>query len=200
MDGSVMKDVFEALLTRQSISPKYLVAPGPRPEELERAFATAMTAPDHGALKPWRFLVVEGAGLGKLGDLYAEGLKREKPEAGAEELEVARSKALRSPLLIVCAAVVREDHPKVPPVEQVVAAACATQNLLVAFHALGYGAMLVTGPRAYDPVVKEGLGLKPGDSIVAFMHVGTVSPERAAGRPKRAEAAHHVRSWPEGAA
>lgn len=197
MDGSVMMNAIEALLTRQSISPKYLVAPAPGREELERAFQAALTAPDHGALKPWRFLVVEGEGLEKLGDLYAEGLKHEKPEANADELDVARSKALRSPLLIVCAAALREDHPKVPPVEQIVAAGCAAQNLLLAFHAMGYGAMLVTGPRAYDAVVKEALGLKASDAIIAFMHVGKVSPERPPGKAKRPEVAHHVRFWPE---
>ncbi len=190
-------EVFEALLGRESVSPKYLLAPAPGEDERRRAFQAAMTAPDHGAIRPWRFIVVEGEGLQRLGEIYAESVRRADPAADPAVAEVAREKALRSPLLIVCAAVTRGDHPKVPVVEQVAAASCATQNLLTAFHAMGYGAMLVTGPRAYDAFVKERLGLRGDDHIVGFLHVGTASPDRPAKPKTRPEAAHHVRSWPD---
>lgn len=190
-------EIFEALLGRESVSPKHLTAPAPSEADRQRAFQAAMTAPDHGAIRPWRFLVVEGEGLERLGDLYAESVRRAEPDADPAVAETARGKALRSPLLIVCAAVTRSDHPKVPPVEQIASAACATQNLLTAFHALGYGAMLVTGPRAYDAYVKEELGFAPDDHIVGFLHVGTASPERGGKSKKRPDVAHHVRSWPE---
>lgn len=190
-------EIFDALLGRESVSPKFLIAPAPGEAERQRAFQAAMTAPDHGALRPWRFLVVEGEGLQRLAEVYGESVRRAEPGADPAVIETAREKALRSPLLIVCAAVTRDDHPKVPPVEQLVAASCATQNLLTAFHAMGYGAMLVTGPRAYDGYVKEQLGLAAADQIIGFMHVGTPAPERAAKPKKRPEQAHHVRLWPE---
>lgn len=189
-------EIFEALLGRESVSPKFLTAPAPSEAERQRAFQAAMTAPDHGALRPWRFLVVEGDGLLRLADVYGESARREQPDADPAVIETAREKALRSPLLIVCAAATRDDHPKVPPVEQLAAASCATQNLLTAFHAMGYGAMLVTGPRAYDAYVKEQLGLAAADHIVGFMHVGTPAPDRPAKAKKRPETAHHVRPWP----
>ena len=154
-----------------------------------------MTAPDHGALRPWRFLVVEGEGLQRLGEVFAEAARRANPGADAAVIETAREKALRSPLLIVAAAVVKHEGTKIPEIEQVVAAGCATQNLLNAFHAQGYGAMLVTGDRAYDSGVKRALGLDDKDHIVAFMHVGTPT-EKSEKKKVRAEVAHHVRSWP----
>jgi len=189
-------DALQALLTRESVSARYLTAPAPGPAERELAFRAALTAPDHGALKPWRFLVVEGEGLRRLGEVYAAAARRAQPDADPAVLEQAREKALRSPLLIVCAAAVRGDHPKVPVIEQVVAAGCATQNLLNAFHAQGYGAMLVTGERAYDAGVKQALGLSPDDHIVGFLHVGTPAADRPAKPKARPETAHHVRSWP----
>ncbi len=185
-------EVFDALLTRQSVSAKDLGLPVPNAAEREKAFAAALTAPDHGAVRPWRFLTVEGEGLQRLGEVFAQSARR----AGDDEAEAdkARGKALRSPLLIVCAAKVNPGHPKVPVIEQVIAAGCATQNLLTAFHALGYGAVLVTGGRAYDAGVKEALGLGPDDAIVGFLHVGTPQqPQRPRNRPP---VAHHVRSWP----
>lgn len=185
-------EALDALLTRQSVSAKDLGLPVPTAEQRETAFAAALTAPDHGAIRPWRFLTVEGEGLRRLGEVFAAAAQRE----GADEKDVenARGKALRSPLLIVCAAKVNPSHPKVPAVEQVIAAGCATQNLLTAFHAMGFGAVLVTGGRAYDAGVKQALGLAAEDAIVGFLHVGTAQqPQRPRTRP---QVAHHVRAWP----
>lgn len=188
-------EALHALTSRESVSPKLLGEPSPSAAERETAFRAAMTAPDHGALRPWRFLVVEGEGLTRLGEVFADAARRANPGADPAVIETAREKALRSPLLIVAAAVVKHEGTKIPEIEQVVAASCATQNLLNAFHAQGYGAMLVTGDRAYDAGVKQALGLGERDHIVAFMHVGTPTarPDKRKARP---ELAHHVRSWP----
>jgi len=189
-------DALQALTERQSVSARYLGAPAPSAEERAAAFKAAMAAPDHGALRPWRFLVVEGEGLGRLGEVFAEAAQRAKPDADPAVIESAREKALRSPLLIVAVAQVKHEGTKIPAVEQIIAASCATQNLLNAFYAQGYGAMLVTGDRAYDAGVKRALGFAEGDHIVGFLHVGTPSAALPEQRKARAEVAHHVRAWP----
>jgi nitroreductase len=63
---------------------------------------------------------------------------------------------------------------KIPAAEQVGAATAAAQNVLLAAHALGYGAMWKTGAAAYDANVKKLLGLAPEDHIVAFIYLGTI--------------------------
>jgi nitroreductase len=88
------------------------------------------------------------------------------------QVEADREKILRSPTLIVVGCCVRE-HPKVPAIEQIVAAGAAVENLFLAAHALGYGVMWKTGAAAYDADVKTGLGLSPSDHIVGIIHVGT---------------------------
>src|SRR5690606_24194586 len=57
----------EALTTRRSV--KFLRAPAPRPDELEQILRTAVCAPDHGALRPWRFAMIRGEAIGRLADL-----------------------------------------------------------------------------------------------------------------------------------
>ena len=47
-------DTIETLLTRKS-SPR-LNEPSPSKEELELIFQTALRAPDHASLKPWKFI------------------------------------------------------------------------------------------------------------------------------------------------
>jgi len=183
-------------LSRESISARYLVEPAPSEAERARAYTAAMTAPDHGAIRPWRFFEMEGAALERLGDVYAEQAARTMENASPEAIDEARKKALRSPLLIAVGAVVRENHPKVPVIEQVIAAGCAAQNLMTAFHAMGYGAIMVTGNRAYDEGVKAALGLAPKDHIVSFIHVGTPQADRPAKPKQRPAFQDHRIVWP----
>lgn len=188
-------DALEALLTRESVSAKNLTAPPPSAEELRLAYQAALRAPDHGAIRPWRILEIEGEGLQRLAQLYYDSAKRADPAADPAVWETARDKALRSPLLIAVAAVVREDHPKVPVVEQVISAGCAAQVILTALHAQGYGAVLVTGPRAYDPEIKKALGLGDKDTIVGFIHVGTPAADLPPSAKSRPAVEDYVVRW-----
>jgi len=63
-------------------------------------------------------------------------------------------------------------EPKVVEIENICAAAAATQNLLLAAHALGLGAMWRTGPAARDPNVKAFLGLVPDQHLIGFVYIG----------------------------
>ncbi len=185
-------DPIRMIETRRSVS--NLVEPAPGPEALARAFQAAVSAPDHKRLRPWRFLVVEGAARARLGQLMAEGLKQREPGTATELLQKEIQKPLRAPLIIVVAATIQPDVPGAPPVEQTLAAGAATQNLLLALHAQGFGTAWKTGPAAYCHIVKTGLGLKPDDQIIGFVYAGSIGAPPAAPPPL----AHQdfVTRWP----
>ena len=84
-------------------------------------------------------------------------------------------------------------HPKIPDVEQLLAAGAATQNFWMALHAQGYGVFWKTGAAAYDAQVKRELGLAESDQIVGFMYVGTIAAP--APDSKRPEAEGFVERW-----
>lgn len=163
----------EALLSRQSARAVTLKAPAPAGEDLAEILQAGMSAPDHGALRPWRFKIIEGAAREKLGEVFAEALILREPNSEKAALDSIRSKPLRSPLIVAVCAEITEDHPKVPPVEQVVSAACAAQNVITAAHAKGYGAIMLSGWPAYDDHVKGALGLARKDAIVTFIYMGS---------------------------
>ena len=186
-------DAIELLLTRASQGK--LREPAPDDAALERAFAAALRAPDHGLLRPWRFQLIRGDARARFGALMREELRRRKPHASDEELEKQSRKPLRAPLLIVVSARVQVDHPKVPAIEQMLSAAAAAQNILLALHAQGYAGMWRTGDAAYDPQIKRALGLAPNDAIIGFLYTGTAAlPAPEVARP-RADA--HVEEWRE---
>jgi RraA family protein len=83
-----------------------------------------------------------------------------------------------------------EPHPKVPAVEQWVAVGAAIQNLWLAAVEMGLGLAWKTGNPAYDPVVKEALGVPEGDAIIGFLHVGT---PLATAPPRTPDAASRTR-------
>ena len=172
----VSMEALELLHTRESAA--RLQDPAPDAAALDSIFAAAVRAPDHGRLRPWRFIVIRGDARGSFGDLMAASLKARCPDSTPEALARERAKALRAPLIIVVAAHV-QDTARIPQIEQILSAGAAAQNIMLAAHALGYGAMWKTGEPAYDESVKSGLGLQASDRIVGFLYLGTRSAGRA---------------------
>src|SRR6185312_7834561 len=160
----------DALLQRRSA--KALTAPAPDVGALELILAAAAAAPDHGRLRPWRFIVIEGESLGRFGDLLAAHLRRQHPATTEEVLQRERQKAFRAPMILVVAAICTPGG-KIPVIEQVLAAGAAAQNVMLAALALGFNSMWKTGGPAYDDEVKAALGLEAKDAIVGFMYLGT---------------------------
>jgi nitroreductase len=178
-------DAMELLLSRESALK--LESPGPDRAALDAIFQSAVRAPDHGRLRPWRFVVIPEEKRAAFGDLMADCMRRREPDATADVLQRERDKAMRAPIIVVAAARVQKGH-KIPEVEQMVAAAAAAQNIMLAANALGYGAMWKTGAPAYDATVKQALGLEADDDIVGFMYLGKqVGGGIQAARPKAEE-------------
>ncbi|HEV2301070.1 MAG TPA: nitroreductase [Stellaceae bacterium] len=182
-------DTIETLVGR--VSPAQLAEPGPSPAQLDKILAAAAAAPDHGRMKPWRFIVIEGEARARLGEVMAQSLKRREPESPEGRLDAERRKALRSPTIVVVAAAIKE-NPNVPEVEQIVAAGAAAQNLLLAAHGMGLGGFWRTGAVAYDEEAKRGLGLGPDDRVVGIIYLGSVA---MAGKPRETDLAAVVTRW-----
>jgi nitroreductase len=185
-------DAIELLHTRASA--KKLQEPGPGPEHLDAIFRSAVRAPDHGRRRPWRFIVIDGDRRERLGDVMVEIMKADKPDTPPDMLAREREKALRAPLIIVTVARVKTED-KIPEVEQLLSVGAAAQNIMLAAHALGYGAMWKTGDVAYDERMKQALGLEPGDSIVGFIYVGTPVKEAMVNERPRPSPADYVSTW-----
>jgi nitroreductase len=162
-------DVFEAIHNRHS---QGKVKPDPVPRALiEKILDAAVQAPNHYKVRPWRFVVLTGEGRDKLGDVMAASQTARHPEFPAEAFDKCRSLPLRAPV-VIAVAVDKPSEVKVLEIENVCAAAAATQNLLLAAHALGLGAKWRTSEWARDPMVKEFLGFKADQHIIGFIYLG----------------------------
>jgi nitroreductase len=165
-----MSDILQFLQQRNS-SPK-LTAPGPCAAELEHIFRAALRAPDHGWLRPSRFVTIGQERRVAFGELLERCLLLRNPDADEAALAKARNAPLRAPLLVVAVVKVAL-HPKVPPIEQRFSGACAAQALLLASEASGFAGIWRTGAAAYDRAVMSGLGLAEDEEIIAFLYIGS---------------------------
>ena len=169
-------ELFEAIHGRKTVSK---VKPDALPRgTIEKLLSAAAQAPNHHKVRPWRFVVLTGDGRRKLGDIMSASFAIRNPTAPPEGLDKTRALPLRAPVVIAIG-VDKPAESKIIEVENISAASAACQNILLAAHALGLGAIWRTGEWARDAKVKEFLGFATDQHIVGFIYVGypDVMPE-----------------------
>lgn len=167
-------DAIAPLLERRSVSPKRLRAPGPGAEHIDLILQAALRAPDHGGLHPWRVLEFREGQRTALADRFEEEKRRRDPLASSTDLRRARKHATRPPVLLAFVVVPRA-RSRVPAREQWLSAGAALGNLLNAAHQLGYGAIVLSGERCFDPVLSAELGIGPEEFLAGFVSLGSVA-------------------------
>ncbi len=61
--------------------------------------------------------------------------------------------------------------------EQWLAAGVAPGNLLNAAHHLGFGAIVLSGERCFDPALHSALGLREGEHLAGFISLGSITSQ-----------------------
>jgi nitroreductase len=156
------------LARRRSASAITLRAPGPSEAELARLLTLAARVPDHGKLAPWRFVVLQGEAKAAF-VRGLEGIAAARSDAATAQAKLGK---IRLPPLTI-AVVSRHLPGDIPEWEQRLSAGAVCILLLVAAQAMGYGANWITEWYAYDDAAGRLLGLKAGERVAGFVHIGT---------------------------
>lgn len=156
------------LLNRSSCG--LLQVPAPSGEVLEHILQAGLRAPDHGHLQPFEFLIAEGDGLSRLGDLLADAA--EKDGLPADTITRAKQMPQRAPMVITVVAKIKK-HEKVPALEQELAAGCAVMAMQMAAQVQGFGGIWRSGPLMFSRALHASLELSELDQIVGFLYLGT---------------------------
>lgn len=172
-------NLISALLSRRSVAVRRLGGPGPGPAELASILEAATMAPDHGALRPWRLIEIAAGAREGLADIFVAAKRKAQSDLNQAELTQAeidreRDKALRPPVLIALVACPRNDHPVVTVAEQLATAGAAMQNILIAAHLLGYGAIILSGARCQDEDIRARLGILAPEEFLGFISIGSI--------------------------
>ncbi|WP_272642405.1 nitroreductase family protein [Marinomonas mediterranea] len=179
-------DAIEMLMSRRSYARGNLIDPAPNQAQLATILQAAMTVPDHGNIKPWRFIVVQGQGIQDLSllvqDKYAGSMSEQHLNAFVREI------ASTPMMIFVCSNLVLEHH--VPVLDQQMAGAAACEHILLAAHALGFAG--IWHSLEADDGLHRLLNLKTEDSVLGVLSIGT--PKRTS-RAKRKSFTEFTQTW-----
>lgn len=190
-------DLLETLRTRRSSALTGLGEPGPTAEQLTLLLTLASRVPDHGKLAPWRFIVIEGEARIRVGAVVAEAWKRNNAAMDMAALSqgVAQWAGRFGAPVTVAVVSSPKASPKIPEWEQVLSAGAVCMNMLLAAKGLGFGAVWLTEWYAYDAGVLSELGIREGERIAGFVHIGTQREAREDRERPRLESIV-TRYWP----
>ena len=153
-------------------SPRQLVAPHPSADQMKLVYEAALRAPDHGWIRPSRFIEVSGDGLEKLSNIFQEFARNHLEDVSDDILEKYKQAPFRAPMIIILVSTIKE-HPKVPALEQMFSTAAAGQNILLALNALGFGGIWRTGKFALNKKIGSFLGLDDNQEVLGYLYIGT---------------------------
>ncbi len=163
-------NTIETLLNRRSSG--RLSEPGPTAQQLEILIRCASRAADHGNLKPWRFLLIEGDDRKIFAKSLLDVAMSNDPDLAIFKQEKILAKPFRAPTILVAISK-NIEHSKIPVFEQELATAAAVQNLLNAAFDMKVGAYWRTGAAAFSEPVKASLQVKKEEAIVGFIYLGS---------------------------
>ena len=178
---STAEALYGAILHRRSMGLSRL-KPDPVDRDLiEQMLQAANWAPSHGDTEPWRFTVFAGEGRTALAELF-EKAQREDSEGhpGGRPHEGAHKRAFAAPVWITIGMVPgrRGDGSLLMPLEEeLMAVACAVQNLHLMASALGLAGMWHSKGTSVHPAVARGLGLEAPDCLLGMFMCGWPATE-----------------------
>ena len=171
-------DVMTAVLTRRS--EPHLVEPAPSDQEFAYLLRAAATAPDHGRLRPWRWILVRDEGRAALGHCFAD--EQAGPELGRSQLDAETQPAPLLAALVFSPAPNGPDHGgPVPEWEQLAATSAMAASLILLLHARGFGSAWHTGRSTESQRIRRVLGLHREERLLGWLYIGTpqrLSPSR----------------------
>lgn len=178
LSETAIEGLEESIAHRRSLGVARLHPDPVEPEVIQRCLEAANWGPSHGDTEPWRFTVFTGEGRKVLADLFAGTYRRYAAELGTfreETYQAQIDRVMSAPVWISIGMepgrseqgemLMREE-------EEVMAVACAAQNLHLMAAAQGLAGMWHSKGISVSPDVADFLGLKPPSRLLGFFFFG----------------------------
>ncbi len=157
----------QVIKTRRTVKPGQMNGKVINNELMNHMLELANWAPNHGSTEPWRFIVFGPATKSRFCEDHASLYKAHTEESKFNEVTFQNLRKMGDNAShIVIAYASRGELPKIPFFEEIVATACAIDNLLLAANALGVAAYWGTGGMVLNPAFKEYLALSDENTAV----------------------------------
>ena len=167
MDNGSIEALCAAIKHRRSMGVARLLPDAVPPPLIYRALEAADWAPSHGETEPWRFTVYTGESRRELGEAFAQAYRHDAERDGdfkEKSFESQRERAFGSPVWISIGmqpAALPNGGLKMSEEEELMAVACAVQNLHLVASAEGLAGMWLSKGVFRHAHVAEFVGLTP---------------------------------------
>ncbi len=164
-------DLLELIKTRRAVFPAQYNGTAIAKTELTKILEAANWAPSHRKTEPWRFKVIQGEALVRLGEFLAEVYVQITPEnkySTFKENKIRKNPTLAGAVIAIC--MQRDPKERVPEWEEIAATAMAVQNMWLMAHNLGLGSywsspkLIVHMDRFFD--------FEQGERCLGFFYIG----------------------------
>ncbi|MDT3401666.1 nitroreductase family protein [Mucilaginibacter terrae] len=162
--------IAENIKTRRTIKPGMMNGQKIPNGQVAALLELADWAPTHAFTEPWRFVVYEDPKVfcAQHAEIYKDGAGENFNPATYNNLANMGANVSH----VVIAYMHRSELSKIPVVEEVAAASCAIQNILLGAHSLNIGSFWSTGGATLKPGMKEFLGLGAEDQVLGLLYLG----------------------------
>ncbi|RZS92292.1 nitroreductase family protein [Aquimarina brevivitae] len=180
-----LEDITQLIKKRRSIFPASYTGKPVSKEFLTTLVENANWAPTHRITEPWRFKIIQGEALSRLGDYLADTYTDITPD---EKLSPYKLKKIKnnckaaSAVIAIC--MQRDPKERIPEWEEVAATAMAVQNMWLSCTAAEVGCYWSSPPMIN--YMQDFFELEEGERCLGFFYIGSydTSEEFASRRGK----------------
>ena len=168
-----MSETDSFYLKRRSVLARKMSSNPIKDEDLNIILNAGIRVPDHGALNPWKLVVIKKDKLKTIDEeVILSEYKKENPNSSEQSLKVESQRFQRASV-IIAVLYTPVEHPKIPNWEMVLSSGAVCMNILSCAQSLGYAAQWLTEWYAYNDKMLEYLGGRLNiDKISGFIYLG----------------------------
>ena len=188
-----LSEITAVIRDRRTIFPEQFSTRKVHREQLELLLNNAIWAPTHGMTQPWRFTVFTDDALldlsEQLGRIYLETIPVENQNDAKLGKLINRPKLASA---VIAVSMKRDETLRISEQDELLAVACAVQNMHLTCTAYGLGAFWGTPAVIHTPAMNQLLGLNENDKCVGLFYIGYPAVEWPKGQRKPIE---YVTTW-----
>jgi nitroreductase len=163
----------ELIRKRRTIKPKQFSDRSIEKDVIQEILENANWAPTHGLTEPWRFSVFTGDSRQKLAEFLAATYKAlTPPESFRSNKYEGMSKNAMLAQAVIVVGMKRQEIEKIAELDEIMAVACAVQNMHLTAAAHGIGGFWSTNVAAVSDEMREFIGLQPKDRALGLFYLG----------------------------
>ncbi len=150
--------------------------------QIDTLLEAARWAPTHKLTQPWRFVVYTDGGIERLVAAHEELMDGLAPP----EKTLKFVGKLRGASHVILIGMARDERESLPEIEEVMATACAVQNMQLMAKGLGLGCYWSTGALALKEEGKRLMGLGAKDLMLGYLFLGVPRISEVPAGPRKA--------------